>query len=105
MAERYAADQLIDFTRQLFERVGLDGDKAQTTARLLVEADLMGHTTHGLALAGAYLGEIEAGRTATSGEPEVVGDRGATLTWDGRYLPGVWLTAQALAAGMERART
>jgi LDH2 family malate/lactate/ureidoglycolate dehydrogenase len=104
MPERYAADQLIGFTRQLFERAGLDPDKATTTATLLVEADLMGHSTHGLHLAGPYLEEIEAGRTTTSGEPEVIADRGATLTWDGRYLPGVWLTAQALATGMARAR-
>src|SRR5690606_27668967 len=77
---------------------------AATTAALLVEADLMGHTTHGLQLAGAYLGEIEAGRMARTGAPEVIADRGPTLTWDGRRLPGVWLTAQALKVGKERAR-
>jgi LDH2 family malate/lactate/ureidoglycolate dehydrogenase len=104
MAQRYAADPLIGVTRQLFERAGLDADKALTTARILVEADLMGHSTHGLAQAGAYLEEIEAGRTAKVGEPKVISDRGATVTWDGGYLPGVWLTAQALDLGIERAR-
>jgi L-lactate dehydrogenase len=104
MADRFAADQLIDFARQLFERAGLDPDKAATTATLLVEADLMGHTTHGLQQAGDYLDEIEAGNMARSGEPEVVADRGAVVTWDGRRLPGLWLTAKALDLGIERAR-
>jgi len=72
MAQRYAADRLAGVASQLFERAGLDADKAQTTARILVEADLMGHSTHGLAQAGAYLEEIEAGRTAKTGEPAVI---------------------------------
>jgi LDH2 family malate/lactate/ureidoglycolate dehydrogenase len=104
MAQRYAADRLIGFATELFENAGLDHDKARTTATLLVEADLMSHTTHGLAQAGAYLEEIEAGRWAKTGVPEVVRDRGATVTWDGGYLPGIWLTAQALDLGIERAR-
>jgi LDH2 family malate/lactate/ureidoglycolate dehydrogenase len=104
MADRFAADQLIGFARQLFERAGLDPDKAATTATLLVEADLMGHTTHGLQQAGDYLEEIEAGNMARSGEPEVIADRGAVVTWDGRRLPGLWLTAKALDFGIERAR-
>ena len=33
---------------------------------------------------------------------EVVTDRGATLVWDGRHLPGVWLTAQALETALAR---
>src|SRR5262249_53674022 len=36
--------------------------------------------------------------------PEVVSDRPAAVTWDGRSLPGVWLTAKALDLAAERAR-
>ena len=34
-----------------------------------------------------------------AGEPEVVADRGATVTWDGRRLPGVWLTGPGCRPG------
>lgn len=105
MSERYAAAELIGFATRLFECAGLDREKAETTARLLVEADLMGHTTHGLQLAGPYLERIEAGDMTKTGEPEVVADRGAALTWDGRYLPGIWLTARAIEVGLERVQT
>ena len=43
-----------------------------------------------------YLGELDAGAMTPRGEPEVVADRGAASTWDGRRLPGVWLTAKAV---------
>ncbi|MEK9971137.1 MAG: Ldh family oxidoreductase, partial [Ferrovibrio sp.] len=70
----------------------------------LVEGDLMGHSTHGLQLLGPYLGEIEAGRMGKTGEPLVIAERPAVLTWNGRYLPGPWLVLKAIDAAIERAR-
>ncbi len=100
----YRSTDLVSFATALFEAAGLDADKAATVGALLVEADLMGHTTHGLQLAAAYLGAIERGDMATTGAPQVIADRGAVVTWDGRRLPGVWLTARGLDLGIERAR-
>jgi LDH2 family malate/lactate/ureidoglycolate dehydrogenase len=100
---RYRHGELVDFAAHLFRAAGLDGDKPGTVAELLVEADLLGHTTHGLALAGGYLEDIEAGSMKRSGEPLVVSDRGAAVTWDAGYLPGVWVTAKALDLAIERA--
>jgi L-lactate dehydrogenase len=99
----YDAADLRVFAEMLFRRAGLDGDKPEVTARVLVEADLMGHTTHGLALAPRYLQEIEAGSMATSGDPEVVSDKGACVCWNGRRLPGVWLTSNAMDLAVSRA--
>ena len=101
----YRAEDLIDFARALFAAAGCDGRKPQVIAECLVEADLMGHSTHGLHLAAPYLGELESGAMATTGEPAVVADRGAAITWDGGMLPGVWLTARAIDLAVERAAT
>jgi LDH2 family malate/lactate/ureidoglycolate dehydrogenase len=103
-AARYDVVALTEFARALFAAAGCDGDKAGIMAEILVEGDLLGHTTHGMQLAAAYLEEIEAGRMTVAGEPEVVSDRGAVATWDGRKLPGVWLTVKALELAMERAQ-
>ena len=100
---RYRHGDLVAFAARLFRAAGLDGDKPGTVAELLVEADLLGHTTHGLALAPGYLEDIEAGSMTRTGEPLVVADRGAAVTWDARYLPGVWVTARALDLAVERA--
>ena len=40
-------------------------------ADILVEGDLMGHTTHGLALLPGYLEELEKGKMTKSGSPRV----------------------------------
>lgn len=104
-APRYAAEDLIAFATQLFAAAGCDGDKPDTVARLLVEADLLGHTTHGLALAPGYLADLQTGGMTATGAPVVVQDRGAAVTWDGNRLPGVWLAAKAVDLAVERAPT
>jgi LDH2 family malate/lactate/ureidoglycolate dehydrogenase len=103
--ERFRPADLIHYATALFAAAGCDGDKPATIAAGLVEADLLGHTTHGLALAPAYLRELESGAMAARGEPDVVADRGAAITWDGRRLPGVWLAAKAVDLAADRAAT
>jgi LDH2 family malate/lactate/ureidoglycolate dehydrogenase len=100
---RYRATDLIDYAAALFAAAGCDGDKPAIIAAGLVEADLLGHTTHGLQLAPAYLGELESGGMTARGEPEIVADRGVVVTWDGRRLPGVWLATRAVDLAVERA--
>jgi LDH2 family malate/lactate/ureidoglycolate dehydrogenase len=102
-AQRWAADDLIRFAEALLDAAGFDAEKAAVTARLLVEADLLGHTTHGLQLLAPYIAAAEAGTMRTTGEPTVIADRPAALTWDGDRLPGVWLTDKALGEAMRRA--
>jgi len=103
-APLYSAAALTAFATALLRKAGLDAGKAETVAAILVEADLMGHTTHGLQLLPGYLQSLAAGAMTCDGEPEVIAERPATLTWDGRYLPGTWLTVRAIDAAMERAR-
>ena len=101
---RYAAPALAGFACQLFTAAGCDLAMARVMAEILLEADLMGHTTHGLALAGGYLEEIDNGGMAAKGAPTVISDRGAAICWDGLRLPGVWLAAKAVDLCVERAR-
>ncbi len=100
---RYRALDLVEYATDLFAAAGCDGDKPATIAAGLVEADLLGHSTHGLNLAPSYIRELEAGTMTGRGEPTIVSDRGSTATWDGRRLPGVWLTTKAVDLAIERA--
>jgi LDH2 family malate/lactate/ureidoglycolate dehydrogenase len=102
---RYRAPDLVALARGLLAAAGVPDDRAGIIAGCLVEADLMGHTTHGLALLAPYLDELASGAMVRDGEPETVRDTGACLTWDGRRLPGVWLTAHAIDAAVARAPT
>ncbi len=105
MTVRYAAADLIHFAARLLQNTGIEAGKAGVVAEILVEGDLMGHTTHGLALLAQNLDEAEAGRMTGSGQPEVVSSTPVVECWNGRRLPGPWLVRQALDLCAERART
>lgn len=102
--DRFSAEHLLAFARDLLVRNGLAADRAADVAEVLLEGDLLGHTTHGLALLPLYLDELAAGRMLATGEPTIVADHGAALTWDGGYRPGPWLLRRALAEAQQRLR-
>lgn len=101
---RHAASSLISFAQALLEAAGMPPDKAEAVADILVDGDLMGHTTHGLQLLPSYLREVEARSMQVEGEPQVISESAATLTWDGRRLPGPWLVLRAMEAATAKAR-
>jgi LDH2 family malate/lactate/ureidoglycolate dehydrogenase len=102
---RYASPALIGFAEALLAAAKMPHDRARDVAEILVEADLLGHDTHGLQLLPTYLQHIEAGQMTLEGEPITLADRGAVLTWDGRRLPGPWLVLRAMEIATERAKT
>jgi len=93
---RVPAATLLEFSTALLVAAGLPSDRAHDVADVLVEGDLLGHSTHGTALLAPYLEEIQKGRMLAAGEPYLIADHGAALTWDGRYLPGPWLVRRAI---------
>jgi LDH2 family malate/lactate/ureidoglycolate dehydrogenase len=88
----------------LLETSGMPHDKSLAITDILMEGDLMGHDTHGFQLLPSYLEEIHSKGMTCEGDPEVISDVGAVLTWDGKRLPGQWLMLQALEQASARAR-
>lgn len=101
---KFDASALVTFSRSLLERSGLPSDKGRDVAEILVEGDLLGHTTHGLQLLPGYLEQIQSGRMTAEGDPTVLADLPAAVAWDGRRLPGPWLLRRALSLAVDRAR-
>jgi LDH2 family malate/lactate/ureidoglycolate dehydrogenase len=99
---RYPQAAVQGVVQALLEGVGLPPDKAACVADALISADSMGHRTHGLALAPWYLECARSGAMTTAGEPVVVNDQGACVTWDGRQLPGAWLIQRAIDLALAR---
>ena len=95
--------RLLAYATGLLAASGLPPPKSAIVAATLLEGDLLGHTTHGLALLPGYLKEIAEGRMTTEGGPETVADRGPTLLLDGRRLPGPWLVHHAIDQALPRA--
>lgn len=103
MTETFDATGLRAFAAAALASVGVPPEPAGAVAEGLVEADLYGHVTHGLALLPDYVEEVETGAMTREGRPEVVSDFGAVAQWDGRRLPGVWTTKLAIAEASLRA--
>jgi len=104
MTDKYTADSLIDFATQIFEANGMQQVMAQDVAHVLVEGDLLGHDTHGLALLSPYIGALKSGQMNGSGEIDILTQRAAVATWDGRRLPGPWLVRRGLDWAQQVAR-
>ncbi|HVT91165.1 MAG TPA: Ldh family oxidoreductase [Tepidisphaeraceae bacterium] len=104
MANRYSATELTTFATQLLAKAGLDADKSRTVAEILVEGDLLGHTTHGLQLLRPYLDALQKGTMTKTGDPRVIADYPAAITWDGQRLPGPWLVVRAIDLTIQRAK-
>lgn len=101
---RYEYRTLVQFATALGHKAGLPEARAKVQAEVLVEADLMGHTTHGLNLLPGFLKDIQAGTMKADGEPTVVSDRGSAVLWDGNNLPGTWLVTRAISEARERVK-
>jgi len=105
MTARYSAAALTASATALLTAAGTDADKARAVAEILVEGDLMGHDTHGLALLGPYLAELDNGGMTRTGQPDVLNSRPATALWDGKRLPGPWLVLKAIDECARMAKT
>lgn len=105
MSTVYEVDALRTFARDVLIKAGLPKEPAQAVARGLVEADLYGHSTHGLALLPDYVEELGTSAMAKDGRPRVLSDFGAVALWDAGRLPGVWTTELAVAEAGKRARS
>ena len=61
-ATRYAVEPLTRFTADLLSAAGLEAEKAESVARLLVLTDMLGRHTHGVALVPALRRPARNGR-------------------------------------------
>ena len=79
MTIRYRAGDLRTFAYTLLCKKGMQSDLAGTVANVLLEGDLLGHTTHGLQLLEPYLNELDEGKMTPEGDPEIVQDHGMSV--------------------------
>lgn len=99
---RYQAEALVAFAQAVLRAKGMESHIAHETAQVLVEGDLLGHTTHGLQLLPRYLDAISRGHLSLRGEPQTISDTHSSFVWDGGYLPGAYLVRAAIREARNR---
>jgi uncharacterized oxidoreductase len=95
---------LQDLVRTCFEAAGCSADEAEVVAAHLVEANLMGHDSHGVIRVLPYTEMLRAGKWTAGGWGRVVKDAGAAVTIDGGHRLGQVVAHHAVEVGCERAR-
>jgi len=81
---------------------GMASNHAQSVAAVLVESDLLGHRTHGLAQLPGYLDRLRDGIISSAGVVEVEMDHGAAFLWRAQRLPGAWVLHRAIEQALDR---
>lgn len=102
MPKRYEYRPLLDFGTSLFVAAGLSDQRAQTMARVFLEADLLGFTTHGMNRIPHNLQWLADGSSRIDGEPHVLAETSNLFNWDANFLPGPWVVNQAIQQCMDK---
>jgi LDH2 family malate/lactate/ureidoglycolate dehydrogenase len=102
-SDSIAYQVLFSYATTLLQAAGCTVPIAHCVATVLIEGDLLGHDTHGLAQLPAYLSELEKGLMIGAGEITKTVRRPAVAHWHAQRLPGPYVVTQAIDWAKERA--
>lgn len=87
-----------------FAQAGCDAAEAEAVANHLVEANLMGHDSHGVIRVAPYIELLRAGKWAANRHIEIIRDAGALVVVDGGNGIGQVIAKEAIDLGIARAK-
>jgi 3-dehydro-L-gulonate 2-dehydrogenase len=100
---RIPFDQLRDTLERALHQLGISGERATLSARLIAETDLDGIATHGIARVPRFAEMIRVGSIDPTATPQTTSSLGAIERWDGRLGPGNLAAHAAMTRAMELA--
>src|SRR4051812_6662154 len=98
---KIAPDRLTAFVAAVFAAAGSDEPEAGIVARHLVEANLLGHDSHGVVRVRKSVDWVKAGQVVANRHAEIVSDRGASLLIDGGFGYGQVIGKEAMEIAAE----
>lgn len=93
-----------DFVTRIFAAAGCDQAEATRISTHLLDANLAGHDSHGVARVPRYVEWLQAGYVLKGQDVQVVTDGGSFLLLDGLFGFGQTVAPQAVRMGIERAK-
>ncbi|MDP7285667.1 MAG: Ldh family oxidoreductase [Dehalococcoidales bacterium] len=101
---RVGWEQLKDFTREVFIRIGMPSWDAETEATVLVWANLRGVDSHGVLQIPFYVEEVDGGYMNPKPSIQVVQETPATMVVEADLAFGPVVTTFAMEKAMEKAK-
>lgn len=100
----FSVERLRNFTLAVFEKIGCPADHALLATTVLMEADMRGIDSHGLARLSGYVRLWEAGRINTKPRITIVHETQSTAVVDGDGGLGLVIAPYAMEVAIEKAR-
>ena len=97
-------DQLVDVCRSLFCAAGVPDCEAQIVASRLVEANTLGHDSHGVIRMPQYLAAIADGEVSPGAQIRTESESAAAAQLDGNWGFGQVIAGHAAAIGAAKAK-
>ncbi|OQX57243.1 MAG: hypothetical protein B5M49_04250 [Thermotoga sp. 4484_232] len=101
---RVPKEKLFKFAMEVMKKIGCDDEKASTVADVLVEADMRGISSHGVARLRRYVDHIKEGIIDPSGEPEIIFETPVSLVIDGNNGVGQYIAKFSMKRVIEKAK-
>lgn len=99
----YPYSQLFDFTQEVFLHMGCPQQDAKLATEVLLEADLRGVDSHGVARLSGYVRLWEAGRINVKPQLRIVHQTPSTATVDGDSGLGLVIAPRAMDIAIDKA--
>lgn len=98
-----APDNLRKFVADIFHAAGCARDEAERIARRLVEANLVGHDSHGVIRVASYVQWLKAGKVVAGRTVQVAFENDVIAVLDGQLGFGQTIGEQAMELGIKKA--
>jgi L-2-hydroxycarboxylate dehydrogenase (NAD+) len=95
---------LLQFTKEIFLKIGCPEEDADLASKVLLSADLRGVDSHGVARLSGYVRLWEAGRINTKPKVKIVHETPSTAVVDGDRGLGLVVAPKAMAIAIEKAK-
>jgi uncharacterized oxidoreductase len=96
--------QLVDLAAKIFTAVGCQPEEAERVSRHLIEANLVGHDSHGAIRIPSYAQWIRDGKILPNQSIRVISENDAIAVVDGQFGLGQTIGEQAMQLGIEKSR-
>jgi len=100
----FSAEDLKQFTKEVFIKIGCPEEEAIQAAEVLVSADLRGVDSHGVARLSGYIRLHEKGRLNASPKITIAHETPSTATVDGDLGLGLVVGPKAMRIAIEKAK-
>jgi L-2-hydroxycarboxylate dehydrogenase (NAD+) len=104
MSKKFSYQQLFEFAKQVFSKIGCNEDDANLATKVLLSADMRGVDSHGIARLSGYVRLWDAKRVNPSPEIKVLHQTPSTATIDGDSGLGLVVAPKAMQIAIDKAK-